>query len=76
MTVHPSSAQDHSILATADDFGAVILHPYPCVVNSGPRPAYTGHSAHVTKVRFGHDDTYLLSSGGAEHAVFQWRVTN
>ena len=32
-----------------------------------------GHSAHVTNVRFTHDASRLISVGGADHAIFQWR---
>ena len=35
---------------------------------------YVGHSAHVTNVRFTNDSKWLVSTGGADHAVFQWRV--
>lgn len=34
---------------------------------------YIGHSAHVTNVRFSHDKNRVISTGGADHAVFQWR---
>lgn len=34
---------------------------------------YIGHSAHVTNVRFSHDKSRVISTGGADHAVFQWR---
>lgn len=32
-----------------------------------------GHSAHVTNVRFSHDKRRVISTGGADHAIFQWR---
>lgn len=32
-----------------------------------------GHSAHVTNVRWSHDFQWVLSTGGADHSVFQWR---
>ena len=32
-----------------------------------------GHSSHVTNVRFNKDKTRVLSIGGADHAIFQWR---
>lgn len=35
---------------------------------------YTGHSAHVTNVRFSTDGLHVLTTGGADHAVFQWRL--
>ena len=34
---------------------------------------YVGHSAHVTNVRFSADKMRVISTGGADHAVFQWR---
>ena len=34
---------------------------------------YVGHSAHVTNVRFSHDMMRVMSVGGGDHAIFQWR---
>jgi len=34
---------------------------------------YVGHSAHVTNVRFTNDDRHVISLGGADHGIFQWR---
>jgi len=34
---------------------------------------YVGHSAHVTNVRFTHDEHHVISVGGADHGVFQWK---
>ena len=35
---------------------------------------YNGHSAHVTNVRFSIDGMNLISTGGADHSIFQWQV--
>lgn len=35
---------------------------------------YGGHGSHVTNVRFTHDDGHLVSLGGKDTSVFQWRV--
>ena len=34
---------------------------------------YVGHSAHVTNVRFTYDKGHVISVGGADNAIFQWR---
>lgn len=34
---------------------------------------YVGHSSHVTNVRFTQDKRRVITIGGADHAVFQWR---
>ena len=34
---------------------------------------YVGHSAHVTNCRFSVDRMHVITTGGADHAVFQWR---
>ena len=43
-----------------------------CVVGAKFKK-YVGHSAHVTNVRFTHDQSHVISVGGADHAVFQWQ---
>lgn len=35
---------------------------------------FAGHGSHVTSVRFTHDDAYLVSLGGKDASIFQWRV--
>lgn len=39
-----------------------------------PSHVYGGHGSHVTNVRFTHDDGHLVSLGGKDTSVFQWRV--
>lgn len=34
---------------------------------------YIGHSAHVTNVRFTTGNHHVISVGGADHGIFQWR---
>lgn len=34
---------------------------------------YAGHSAHVTRVRWTHDDNYLISIGGRDVAAIVWK---
>jgi WD40 repeat protein len=39
-----------------------------------PMCAHRGHSSFVTCVRFNSDDRYLLSSGGHDRCIFQWKT--
>eukprot|EP00736_Rhodelphis_marinus_P002340 Rmarinus@m.17215 len=61
-------------LVTADDFGKVKLFNYPVVVERAPHRTYKGHSSHVMNVIFNKRDTLVISVGGRDRAVFQWRV--
>ena len=51
------------------------LFNYPVVVQHAPHLCYGGHSSHVMNVRWGADESYVVSVGGRDRAVFQWRVT-
>ncbi|XP_058860865.1 echinoderm microtubule-associated protein-like 2 isoform X2 [Acipenser ruthenus] len=68
------SSHDRKLLATADDFGKVQLFSNPCSQPRAPSYSYGGHSSHVTNVAFLHDDTQLLSTGGKDMSLLQWRV--
>jgi hypothetical protein len=60
-------------LATADDFGKVKLFKYPVAQPNAGFKKYTGHSAHVTNVRFTYKNSHIISTGGGEKSIFQWR---
>lgn len=65
---------DGQVLVTGDDFGLVKLFRYPCLRKGSKFRKYNGHSAHVTNVRFSHDKQWVITIGGADHAVFQWKL--
>jgi hypothetical protein len=60
------------LLVTGDDFGLVKLFKYPAPEGAKFKK-YVGHSAHVTSVRWLHDNSYVISIGGGDQAVLQWR---
>uniref|UniRef100_A0A8B9KF09 EMAP like 3 n=1 Tax=Astyanax mexicanus TaxID=7994 RepID=A0A8B9KF09_ASTMX len=62
------------IVAVADDFCKVHLFQYPCPKPKAPSHRYEGHGSHVTNVRFTHCDSHLLSLGGKDTCILQWRV--
>jgi microtubule-associated protein-like 6 len=79
-----SKSRNGKFLASAEDSGFVKVFNYPCV-GSGldktgslkRRPDAirgAGHSEHVTNVDWAINDQYLISTGGGDLAIFQWKV--
>ena len=63
-----------SAVVFGDDYGKVKLMRYPAAVEgTAACAAYKGHSSHVTCVRFSHDDSRVVSTGGGDTGVFQWQ---
>ena len=71
-SVAARSARD--LLATGDDFGLVKLFRFPASRRGAKFRKYNGHSAHVTNVCWSGDGSYLLSIGGGDHGLFQWKL--
>ncbi|KAJ8353596.1 hypothetical protein SKAU_G00211630 [Synaphobranchus kaupii] len=67
-------SNEKRLLVTGDDFGKVHLFAYPCSQFRAPSHVYGGHSSHVTNVNFLFDDGYLISTGGKDMSIMQWRV--
>ncbi|XP_049625744.1 echinoderm microtubule-associated protein-like 1 isoform X1 [Suncus etruscus] len=67
-------AHEQRLLATGDDFGKVHLFAYPCSQFRAPSHVYSGHSSHVTNVGFLFDDSHLVSTGGKDTSIMQWRL--
>nr|XP_058925623.1 echinoderm microtubule-associated protein-like 3 isoform X3 [Kogia breviceps] len=67
-------SHNERVVAVADDFCKVHLFQYPCARAKAPSLVYGGHGSHVTSVRFTHDDSHLVSLGGKDASIFQWRV--
>jgi WD40 repeat protein len=70
--LHRSS--DGRFVVTADDKGSVNLFNCPCIAAEAPRRQYQGHSSHVSNIRFTAGDSWVLSCGGGDRAIFCWRV--
>uniref|UniRef100_A0A803SL06 EMAP like 6 n=1 Tax=Anolis carolinensis TaxID=28377 RepID=A0A803SL06_ANOCA len=64
---------NNTVMVAGDDFGLVKLFRFPCLKKGAKFRKYVGHSAHVTNVRWSHDFQWVISTGGADHSVFQWR---
>ena len=68
-------AHSGTALATGDDWGHVKLFPFPCAeAETVPMAKCSGHSAHVTNVKFSFDDRQIVSAGGKDNCVFVWHT--
>ena len=63
-----------SYLVTSDDFGKVKLFNYPCVFNDAPYREYKGHASHAMCVRFTSDDSRVITAGGHDRAMLQFKT--
>ncbi|XP_037127993.1 echinoderm microtubule-associated protein-like 4 isoform X2 [Syngnathus acus] len=69
-------SHNRKVLAVADDFCKVHLFTYPCATPKAPSHKYSAHSSHVTNVSFLFDDSYLISTGGKDTSILQWRLVD
>ncbi len=66
---------EKGIVATANDAGGLLrLLNYPSVVRHAPGKDYTGHSSHITCVRFIRGGERLVTSGGNDGSVMVFDV--
>ncbi|XP_054914723.1 echinoderm microtubule-associated protein-like 3 isoform X2 [Poeciliopsis prolifica] len=68
-------SHNERVVAVADDFCKVHLFQYPCPKPKAPSHKYEGHGSHVTNVCFTHNDSHLLSIGGKDTCILQWKMT-
>jgi WD40 repeat protein len=61
-------------LITGDDFSYVKAFRYPNFKGSSYLK-FIGHSSHVTNVKFSSDDNYVITIGGFDKSIFQWKFT-
>ena len=67
-------SRNGQLMATGDDFGMVKLFKYPCVIEKAENHEYSGHSSHVTKVKFSANDRFVVSTGGNDMTVMIWET--
>ncbi|KAG6611619.1 putative microtubule-associated protein [Phytophthora cinnamomi] len=70
-----SASSSRTILASGDDSSNVKFFRYPCIPKGSKFIACRGHSSHVANVRFSFDDKYLISVGGNDRSIFQWKLS-
>jgi WD40 repeat protein len=65
---------NRDLIVTGGDDQKVRLFKYPVTFPKQKNKAFTGHSSHVTKVRFSKNQKNLLSIGGNDRTVILWNV--
>jgi len=66
-------SRDGRVVATANEDGVVRLFRYPSDVGRADHKTFVGHSFHVTKCCFSYNDEFLVTIGGEDRTVLQWR---
>ena len=61
-------------LVTADDSGKLKMFRWPCIEKGSPFSVESGHASHVTCVRWNSDCKWVVSTGGNDRCVFQWKL--
>jgi hypothetical protein len=61
------------LLATGDDYGQVNIYRDPAIDQYHKSRGFRGHSEHVTKLAFARAGDIMLSVGGMDQTVIQWR---
>uniref|UniRef100_G3TTS1 EMAP like 4 n=1 Tax=Loxodonta africana TaxID=9785 RepID=G3TTS1_LOXAF len=67
-------SHNRKVIAVADDFCKVHLFQYPCSKPKAPSHKYSAHSSHVTNVSFTYNDSHLISTGGKDMSIIQWKL--
>lgn len=68
-----SVTKDRRFIAASDDYGTVRLHTYPAVDHTACHE-YRGHSSFVVGCTFLSDSSHLITTGGRDMGIFQWRL--
>lgn len=69
-------AKTCEVLVSADDYSGIKLFRFPAYTSGQSYNRYSGHAGHVSNVRFSYKDEYLVSLGGKEKSIIQWKFTN
>ncbi|CAK72848.1 unnamed protein product (macronuclear) [Paramecium tetraurelia] len=64
------------IVISADDYSGIKLFRYPASIPQQGYQRFVGHAAHVTNIRFSADDEYVVSLGGNDKSIMQWKFSN
>jgi microtubule-associated protein-like 6 len=67
-------SKNKKLIVTADDFGKVNLYRYPCVQKKASANEYRGHASHVMNARWTVNDEYVVTVGGNDRCIMEWKL--
>jgi microtubule-associated protein-like 6 len=62
------------LIATVDNFGKVKLFNFPTFYEGLQFNEYCGHVSNLTNCRWTAGDSHLITTGGHDRSVFQWKI--
>jgi WD40 repeat protein len=65
---------DGKLIASGDDWGRVNLYRNPVGADNEKASFASGHSSFVQNVKFTKDGQHLLSAGGFDKCIMQWKI--
>ena len=66
-------ANSGTVIAASDNFGRVRMFRSPAAQKKMSFNEFRGHSSKVTRVCFSSDDGHLITLGGTDRCIFQWK---
>jgi len=63
-----------TLLVTGENTGRLKLFRYPAAQRKQVHRVFYAHSGPLTKARFTADDAYIVTSGGPDQTIIQWRL--
>jgi WD40 repeat protein len=74
--VNNTSCTDAQLLQNANELLAKCEYNnrYPCIGARAEAVVGFGHSSHVTNVKFSHDQSRVVTTGGNDGCILQWAV--
>ncbi|XP_072020355.1 uncharacterized protein [Amphiura filiformis] len=66
--------RDQALLVAGDSTGDIMIYRYPCVKPEASSNTVSAHSTATSCVRFIGDNQHVLSVGGADCTLMQWKI--
>lgn len=71
-----TDSKNTALIISGDNYGRIRLYRYPCITKGSAYFEFRGHVTNIRNVRFHPKFPYVLSCGGDDRCIFQWRMEN